>query len=96
MVTGAIDINPNPGSYRAMDRDMAAGSSSGPDDAVTQSDRAGRSDQHGPGSSMALEHSHGHRLWSRSLESMRPLVATWAMNINRDAMPSVVKPWTQI
>ncbi|KAL6073616.1 hypothetical protein STEG23_027917 [Scotinomys teguina] len=85
MVSGAIDINTDPGRHRATEPDMALGSSLIPDDTMVPAGSAGYSDQHGPGGSMALGQLHGHRLWPRSRASIWPLVATCSSDINTDA-----------
>lgn len=79
-----MNINSDLGCFRAMDPDMALGSSPGIDYTMALGDSTGLSDSHDPGSGMVLEHQHGHWLQPRPLASMWPLVAIWAMGINTD------------
>lgn len=48
MVTGALDINTDPGCSRAMDSDMALSRSSGPHVTMALGSSEGHSDLHGP------------------------------------------------
>lgn len=85
VVTGAVDINSDPGCFKVTDLDMTLSSSSGPDNTMAPGENEGHSDQHGHGgSSMAFRHPHGHRFWSRPWAPMWSLLATWTTDINTD------------
>lgn len=62
VVTGAIDINSDPGCYRAIDPDIALCKIPSQDNTLTLGDSTDPSDQHVLGGNMALGHPHGHRL----------------------------------
>ncbi|KAL6090305.1 hypothetical protein STEG23_029493, partial [Scotinomys teguina] len=82
--TGAPDINPDHDCCRHKDSDNAFGSSPGLGNTMVLGANTGHSDQDVSGDSMALRHSHIHRLWPRPQASMWSLVVTWTTDIKTD------------
>lgn len=84
MVSGAKDINIDPGYNRDTDPDMALSYSPGPDNNMTPFNSSSYPNQSGTSSGTVLGHQHGHRFRPRPWAFTWALIATLAKDINTD------------